>query len=67
MTSLWQELAEDEGSRFLQNVVTHIPNYTASYPKRPKFWPSELWELWILQCRSYGQVMPFNTDPTLLA
>jgi glucan phosphoethanolaminetransferase (alkaline phosphatase superfamily) len=36
MMSLWQEL-EDEGSRFLHSVGTHIPNYTASYPKRQKF------------------------------
>jgi len=42
MTNLQQELAEDEGSRFLQNVGTHIPNHTASYPKRPKFLRSEL-------------------------
>ena len=35
------------GSRFLKEVATHLPDYTASHPEKP--WSSQLWKSKITQ------------------
>jgi hypothetical protein len=33
---------EDGGSRFLQNVDTHVPDYIVSLPRRPLPWKPQI-------------------------